>query len=184
VMPAEASSTEETLIQCYNKGCGQKFDPQTNDTDSCLYHPGPPYFHDAYKIWNCCNKKSTDFGTWLNFPGCTRGKHNGEKPADIVKVAAVKEIRPEKEEEVIVWKGLNKPAERKAEEERKEVPLTSYSGPESDATPCIHHPGQAIFHEGMKYWSCCEKKTSNFNAFLQQAGCQRGKHQWSAVRLC
>ncbi|RCN48469.1 CS domain protein [Ancylostoma caninum] len=218
-MPAE-TSTEETLIQCYNKGCGQKFDPRTNDTDSCLYHPGPPYFHDAYKIWNCCNKKSTDFGTWLNFPGCTRGKHNGEKPADIVKVAAVKEIRPEKEEEVIVWKGLNKPAERKAEEERKEVPLTiettpaaqaaiqrfreqqegkvaeeglrigapcrnnacdkSYSGPESDATPCIHHPGQAIFHEGMKYWSCCEKKTSNFNAFLQQAGCQRGKHQWSA----
>lgn len=115
--------------------------------DSCLYHPGPPYFHDAYKIWNCCNKKSTDFGTWLNFPGCTRGKHNGEKPADIVKVAAVKEIRPEKvimeslkngarvgffsnqleccfqEEDVIVWKGLNKPAERKAEQERKEVPL-------------------------------------------------------------
>ncbi|PIO77202.1 CS domain protein [Teladorsagia circumcincta] len=56
----------------------------------------------------------------------------------------------------------------------------SYSGPESDATPCIHHPGQAIFHEGMKYWSCCEKKTSNFNAFLAQGGCQRGKHQWSA----
>ncbi|KAK6731241.1 hypothetical protein RB195_007604 [Necator americanus] len=219
-MPAEAPASEETLIQCYNKGCGQKFDPETNNTESCLYHPGPPYFHDAYKIWNCCNKKSTDFGTWLNFPGCTRGKHNGEKPADIVKVAAVKEIRPEKEEEVIVWKGLNKPAERKAVEERKEVPIAvettpaalaaiqrfreqqagkgdeeglrigapcrnnacdkSYAGPESDATPCIHHPGQAIFHEGMKYWSCCEKKTSNFNAFLQQAGCERGKHQWSA----
>ncbi|KAK6057340.1 chord [Cooperia oncophora] len=95
-MPAESSSSEDNLIQCYNKGCGQKFDPQANNTDSCLYHPGPPYFHDAYKIWNCCNKKSTDFGTWLNFPGCTRGKHNGEKPADIVKVAAVKEIRPEK----------------------------------------------------------------------------------------
>nr|CDJ89573.1 CHORD and CS domain containing protein [Haemonchus contortus] len=219
-MPAEGSSSEDNLVQCYNKGCGQKFDPQNNTTESCLYHPGPPYFHDAYKIWNCCNKKSTDFGTWLNFPGCTRGKHNGEKPADIVKVAAVKEIRPEKEEDVIVWKGLNKPAERKAEEERKEVALKidvtpgaqaalqryreqqgnnpasnelrigapcrnnacdkSYSGPESDATPCIHHPGQAIFHEGMKYWSCCEKKTSNFNAFLAQAGCQKGKHQWSA----
>ncbi|KAK5983414.1 Cysteine and histidine-rich domain-containing protein 1 CHORD domain-containing protein 1 [Trichostrongylus colubriformis] len=219
-MPAKGSSSEDNLIQCYNKGCGQKFDPQDNNTESCLYHPGPPYFHDAYKIWNCCNKKSTDFGTWLNFPGCTRGKHNGEKPADIVKVAAVKEIRPEKEEDVIVWKGLNKPAERKAEEEREEVALKmdvtpgaqaalqryreqqgnnptsnelrigapcrnnacdkSYSGPESDATPCIHHPGRAIFHEGMKYWSCCEKKTSNFNAFLAQVGCEKGKHQWSA----
>ncbi|CAJ0607681.1 unnamed protein product [Cylicocyclus nassatus] len=56
----------------------------------------------------------------------------------------------------------------------------SYSGPESDETPCIHHPGQAVFHEGMKYWSCCQKKTSNFNAFLQQGGCSKGKHQWSA----
>ncbi|KJH40338.1 chord [Dictyocaulus viviparus] len=217
-MPSESTVSEEGFIQCYNKGCGKKFNPLENNTDSCLYHPGPPYFHDAYKIWNCCNKKSTDFGTWLNYPGCTRGKHNGQKPADIVKVAAVKEIRPEKEEDVIVWKGLNKPAERKTETDRKEVPLfvevtpgaksalqrfreqaksesenalrigapcrnnscdKTYSGPESDCIPCIHHPGQAVFHEGMKYWSCCEKKTSNFNAFLAQTGCQKGSHQWS-----
>ncbi|KAK6027519.1 CS domain protein [Ostertagia ostertagi] len=173
VMPAESSSSEDNLIQCYNKGCGQKFDRR----------------HNQYP------RRAARYMYGLNFPGCTRGKHNGEKPADIVKVAA--------EEDVIVWKGLNKPAERKAEEERKEVALKmdvtpgaqaalqryreqqgtiqpSYSGPESDATPCIHHPGQAIFHEGMKYWSCCEKKTSNFNAFLAQGGCQRGKHQWSA----
>ncbi|KAE9418199.1 hypothetical protein Angca_008995 [Angiostrongylus cantonensis] len=218
-MPSETEVCEGTFVQCYNKGCGKKFDPEANDTESCLYHPGPPYFHDAYKIWNCCNKKSTDFGTWLNYPGCTRGKHNGEKPADIVKVAAVKEIRPEKEGDVIVWKGLNKPAERKVERDREEVSLSigvtagaqaslqryreqqttlqtdntlrigapcrnnscdkSYSGPESDDTPCIHHPGLAVFHEGMKYWSCCEKKTSNFNAFLSQTGCEKGKHQWS-----
>ncbi|CAD6194797.1 unnamed protein product [Caenorhabditis auriculariae] len=164
-----------------------------------LFHPGPPYFHDAYKIWNCC-------------------KHNDEKPADIVKIAAVKEIRPEKEEDVIVWKGLNKPAERKAEAERKEVALRveategarlavekhnletselgtssslrvgapcrnngcekSYDGTNDEET-CQFHPGQAIFHEGMKFWSCCERKTSNFNAFLEQTGCQKGEHKWS-----
>jgi hypothetical protein len=30
----------------------------------------------------------------------------------------------------------------------------------------------------MKYWSCCNKKTSDFNAFLEQAGCARGEHCW------
>lgn len=45
------------LIYCYNMGCGQKFHPDKNFQDSCTYHPGPPYFHDAYKIWKCCEKK-------------------------------------------------------------------------------------------------------------------------------
>lgn len=69
------------------------------NAESCLYHPGPPYFHDAYKIWKCCGNKSTDFGcifinqiykpninllnsTWLSYKGCTRGPHNPEKPIE------------------------------------------------------------------------------------------------------
>ncbi|VDK87485.1 unnamed protein product [Litomosoides sigmodontis] len=103
---------EENLLYCYNKGCGTKFDPGENKSDSCLYHPGAPYFHDAYKIWSCCNQKSTDFSTWLSLKGCTRGQHSNQK--------SVVETKPEKEtkaksqtpEEVIVWSGLNKPAAR------------------------------------------------------------------------
>lgn len=45
----------------------------------------------------------------------------------------------------------------------------------------MYHPGKAIFHEGMKYWSCCNRKTSNFTAFLEQPGCTKGIHQWSNV---
>ncbi|CAB1333330.1 unnamed protein product [Coregonus sp. 'balchen'] len=30
----------------------------------------------------------------------------------------------------------------------------------------------------MKYWSCCKKKTSDFNTFLSQEGCSRGNHLW------
>jgi cysteine/histidine-rich domain-containing protein 1 len=30
----------------------------------------------------------------------------------------------------------------------------------------------------MKYWSCCEKKTSEFDNFLSQAGCTEGLHTW------
>uniref|UniRef100_A0A914DXI7 CHORD domain-containing protein n=1 Tax=Acrobeloides nanus TaxID=290746 RepID=A0A914DXI7_9BILA len=107
----------------YNKGCMQKFNPEENHKDACLYHPGPHYFHDAYKIWECCNRKSTDFNTWLSYKGCTTGTHDAEKPADNLKVSAVKEIRLEKPENIIVWNGLNKPAERNAVEARKMVGL-------------------------------------------------------------
>ncbi|XP_071372923.1 cysteine and histidine-rich domain-containing protein 1-like isoform X1 [Centroberyx affinis] len=54
----------------------------------------------------------------------------------------------------------------------------SYSGPESDGEVCKHHPGVPVFHEGMKYWSCCRKKTSDFNSFLSQQGCTTGRHLW------
>uniref|UniRef100_A0A9J2P0U7 CS domain-containing protein n=1 Tax=Ascaris lumbricoides TaxID=6252 RepID=A0A9J2P0U7_ASCLU len=209
---------EEELRYCYNKGCGQKFNPNENNADACIYHPGPAYFHDAYKIWNCCNKKSTDFGTWLSFKGCTRGRHNGEKPveetAKPIKVET--KIRPEAPEEVIVWNGLNKPAARdetprtisrvplepteaalKAIEAHNEQRLGEpsalhigvacansgcdkvYQGEQSNSEKCIYHPGTAVFHEGMKYWSCCEKKTSDFGAFLEQRGCTTGSHCWS-----
>lgn len=208
----------EELHYCYNKGCGKKFDPATNEGDSCLYHPGTPYFHDAYKIWNCCNQKSTDFSTWLSLKGCTRGRHNGEKPAIEKHEKPETKIKPEiSSDELIVWNGLNKPAARhdlpmmmrpiktelteaalKAIEKynaRKPEEIESnvhigvscknpgcekvYEGEKSDSENCIYHNGVAIFHEGMKYWSCCEKKTSDFSAFLEQKGCATGKHCWT-----
>jgi len=49
----------------------------------------------------------------------------------------------------------------------------------SDSEPCEHHPGGPIFHEGMKYWSCCQKKTADFDVFLSQKGCTKGSHLWS-----
>ncbi|KOC69964.1 Cysteine and histidine-rich domain-containing protein [Habropoda laboriosa] len=53
-----------------------------------------------------------------------------------------------------------------------------YNGPESDNEVCNHHPGVPIFHEGMKYWSCCQKKTTDFSAFLEQLPCAQGTHVW------
>uniref|UniRef100_A0A672RFM3 Cysteine and histidine-rich domain-containing protein 1 n=1 Tax=Sinocyclocheilus grahami TaxID=75366 RepID=A0A672RFM3_SINGR len=54
----------------------------------------------------------------------------------------------------------------------------TFSGPASDEETCLYHAGVPIFHEGMKYWSCCKRKTSDFNTFLSQEGCTQGKHQW------
>ncbi|XP_069842348.1 integrin beta-1-binding protein 2 isoform X2 [Dendropsophus ebraccatus] len=53
-----------------------------------------------------------------------------------------------------------------------------YQGPESCESNCVYHPGVPVFHEGMKYWSCCAIKTSDFNEFLDQKGCSTGTHLW------
>lgn len=54
----------------------------------------------------------------------------------------------------------------------------SFESTSSNETPCVHHPGVPIFHEGYKFWSCCQRKTSDFSAFLSQKGCETGKHKW------
>lgn len=54
----------------------------------------------------------------------------------------------------------------------------TYTGIDSDEETCNYHPGVPIFHEGMKYWSCCQKKTTEFSVFLDQPGCTKGKHVW------
>ena len=32
----------------------------------------------------------------------------------------------------------------------------------------------------MKYWSCCQKKTTEFDKFMDQVGCEIGRHRWTA----
>lgn len=54
----------------------------------------------------------------------------------------------------------------------------TYNGDDSNEEVCVFHSGVPIFHEGMKYWSCCQKKTTEFSVFLDQRGCSLGKHVW------
>nr|XP_023028071.1 cysteine and histidine-rich domain-containing protein [Leptinotarsa decemlineata] len=204
------------MLQCYNRGCGQKFDPENNKEDSCRHHPGEPVFHDAYKGWSCCKKKCIDFTEFLNIKGCTLSKHSNVKPPEPEK-PAVKDIPDEEVVEIkpIIASCLKRPPlsseliriepklapslkqqlnttglkqEEKTAIESGEIAIGTicknggcgkvYSGPETNSTSCIHHPGVPIFHEGMKYWSCCQKKTTDFNTFLSQIGCEQGTHLW------
>lgn len=41
-----------------------------------------PFFHDAYKGWSCCKKKSVDFTEFLNIKGCELSKHSNVKPPE------------------------------------------------------------------------------------------------------
>ena len=48
--------------------------------------------------------------------------------------------------------------------------------------PCSYHSGVPVFHEGLKGWSCCSKKTVDFDEFLQIKGCTLGKHSTEKPR--
>ncbi|XP_053703209.1 cysteine and histidine-rich domain-containing protein 1 [Synchiropus splendidus] len=216
-------------VLCYNKGCGQRFDPEHNPADGCTYHPGVPVFHDALKGWSCCKRRTTDFSDFLSIVGCTKGPHNKEKPPapikpDVTSSGEKKEAdeqkpkfseyiisapkpqeairRPSPDEPMVrlqhkVSSSLKQALEKlklsentveKKEEDGEEITVgtscknagcsKSYQGPSSDSDVCAHHPGFPIFHEGMKYWSCCKRKTSDFNTFLSQEGCNKGTHLW------
>ncbi|XP_034950511.1 cysteine and histidine-rich domain-containing protein [Chelonus insularis] len=209
-------SNERGLLLCYNRGCGKEFDPDNNEPDACVHHPGAPIFHDAYKGWSCCNKKCTDFTEFLNIKGCTKSYHTNQKPVepekppvDKSKVDEVIEYRapvhnvpamkrpPFETPQIIMTpvvsstlleqiKGLiaNEPSTEdksivKIGESCKNKPCkASYQGPQSDSETCTYHPGVPIFHEGLKFWSCCQKKTTDFGVFLDQPGCTQGTHLW------
>ncbi|XP_069603373.1 integrin beta-1-binding protein 2 isoform X3 [Ranitomeya imitator] len=227
---------QDHYLLCYNKGCGQRFLPDSNaavyllSPDSCLFHPGYPIFHDALKGWSCCRKRTTDFSEFLAIMGCTKGFHSNEKPAEPVKpdisgsknasdgpgskscteiivqgpksAEKMQKERPRTQEQMNplvlkVSRSLEQELEKLTLQSHKEsenkvdtsVTLSGtrckhsgckevYQGPESDIASCVYHPGVPVFHEGMKYWSCCAIKTSDFNEFLEQKGCSTGTHLW------
>lgn len=92
-------------LECYNRGCNSKYREESNHDQACTHHPGLPYFHDAYKIWSCCQKKSIDFTQFLDIKGCTKSKHSNVPPE---KPAKKEEL---KIEELAISEPVNKPLE-------------------------------------------------------------------------
>ncbi|XP_042896206.1 cysteine and histidine-rich domain-containing protein 1 [Parasteatoda tepidariorum] len=211
-------SSEVNQLQCYNRACGQLFDPETNNEDSCQYHPGVPVFHDAYKKWSCCDKKTTDFTEFLNIKGCANSYHSNVKPPEpkkpskeVMEEEAPPVRKPLQQQQNRVRPDVNEPMEHiqskigtslkpLLEKTLKEMALETekindgeiqlntpchnkgcrevYKGEYSNIETCMYHSGIPVFHEGMKYWSCCVKRTTDFDSFLEQVGCTTGKHKW------
>lgn len=210
-------------LPCYNRGCGQRFDPNNNTEDNCIHHPGVPFFHDAYKGWTCCNRKSVDFTEFLNIKGCTAGKHSNDKPPEpekpVKEEVIIEELPKAKIPDPIKKSTLVRPSwgsvltmleptvtpafrkqiddlpatlitpQKKNSDSSEILPGTlckhggcnyAYEGNHNDNKSCIYHPGVPIFHEGLKFWSCCQRRTSDFTAFMNQAGCETGNHKWTS----
>lgn len=48
---------------------------------------------------------------------------------------------------------------------------------ERGSETCTYHPGQALFHEGSKGWTCCKKRVLEFDEFMRIPGCKtRTRH--------
>ncbi|XP_053312522.1 cysteine and histidine-rich domain-containing protein 1 [Spea bombifrons] len=217
-------------VLCYNRGCGQRYDPESNNEDLCTHHPGVPVFHDALKGWSCCKRRTTDFSDFLSIAGCTKGPHSNEKPPEPVKPEVkttsekkeLADLKPKFNEHIIQapkpFESIKRPSPDEplvrlqlkvsaslkqaleklrlstenepeaAEEDTGEIKagtpcknagcLKTFAGPQTNEEICRYHAGVPIFHEGMKYWSCCKRKTSDFNTFLSQEGCSAGSHLW------
>uniref|UniRef100_A0A8C5DV63 Cysteine and histidine-rich domain-containing protein 1 n=1 Tax=Gouania willdenowi TaxID=441366 RepID=A0A8C5DV63_GOUWI len=217
-------------VLCYNKGCGQRFDPENNQDDSCTYHPGVPVFHDALKGWSCCKRRTTDFSDFLSIAGCTKGPHNKEKPPEPVKpdvkssgqnkdldeqkpkfnefiISAPKPqnaiFRPSADEPMVrmqhkVSASLKQALEKlklsentveSKEEEGDEIKIgtSCKNGGCTKVSQCVICFLEKCSHfvlfviSVMKYWTCCKRKTSDFNTFLSQEGCTTGPHLWRKI---
>ena len=48
-------------------------------------------------------------------------------------------------------------------------------GSARDEEECTYHPGQPIFHEGSKGWSCCKRRVLEFDEFMKIEGCKTKK---------
>ncbi|PWA22768.1 hypothetical protein CCH79_00002284, partial [Gambusia affinis] len=183
-------------VLCYNKGCGQRFDPENNQDDACTHHPGVPVFHDALKGWSCCKRRTTDFSDFLSIAGCTKGPHNKEKPPEPVKPdvkisGEKKELEAQKPKfnEYIIsapkpQEAIHRPSpdepmvklQHKVSSSLKQA-LEKLKRKMAMRSKSEHHVKMEDVQK-MKYWSCCKRKTSDFNTFLSQEGCTKGAHQW------
>jgi len=74
--------------KCVHKGCGKVF---TDPDEECVYHPGPPEFHEGQKGWMCCKPRVLTFDEFLAIPPCTKGKHStiDDTPTPAPKPSAV-----------------------------------------------------------------------------------------------
>ncbi|KAJ5379125.1 hypothetical protein N7509_012244 [Penicillium cosmopolitanum] len=187
--------------KCVHKGCGKVFaDPE----EDCVYHPGPPVFHEGQKGWKCCKPRVLTFEEFLSIPPCTTGKHSEvddtpvpepkkaaeEPPAAATPVPRVKPIS----ERPPITPAIATPgtppqspllrSQSRTTQTWKFLPMLRAVGKDAGLLTmaplpvrkkCVHHPGNPVFHEGSKGWSCCKRRVLEFDEFLRIPGCTEKK---------
>ncbi|KAI0111746.1 integrin beta-1-binding protein [Daldinia grandis] len=185
--------------KCVHKGCGKVY---TDPDETCVYHPGPPIFHEGQKGWKCCKPRVLTFDEFLEIPPCTEGKHSTtDLPPEIEKKAPVNtdansSLASKLTEAVSAAPTrapLNPqptptapppPPESEDDDPSLEIPdgkvcrrkgcnvAYKKSQGRSDDEKCVYHPGVPIFHEGSKGYSCCKRRVLEFDQFMKIEGCK------------
>lgn len=181
--------------KCVHKGCGKTYsDPE----EDCVYHPGPPVFHEGQKGWKCCKPRVLTFEEFLSIPPCTTGKHSTvddtpapepPKTTDLPPAPTPAENKTTLPERPPISPAIAPPApaepapEPDSDDPSLEIPANAtcrrkscgatYTGSDArDDEKCVHHPGAPVFHEGSKGWSCCKRRVLEFDQFLKIPGCK------------
>ncbi|KAI0172184.1 integrin beta-1-binding protein [Hypoxylon sp. FL1284] len=182
--------------KCVHKGCGKLY---TDPDEVCVYHPGPPVFHEGQKGWKCCKPRVLTFDEFLEIAPCTEGKHSTtDLPPEIEKKAPEDEGSLASKLAEAVSSAPSRapltpqpaptapppPPESEDDEPSVEIPdgktcrrkgcgATYKKGqPRSNDEKCVHHPGAPIFHEGSKGYSCCKRRVLEFDQFMKIEGCK------------
>ncbi|KAK8193735.1 HSP20-like chaperone [Phyllosticta capitalensis] len=189
--------------KCVHKGCGKSYE---DENEPCVYHPGPPEFHEGTKGWKCCKPRVLNFDEFLSIPPCTTGKHSdvddtpAPEPNKIdesspqptpapAPAAAAEPVRlPTRQAQPPAPAPSPKPQED--EDDDPELPIQAgqeckrrgcnakYDPSKGrEGEQCVHHPGAALFHEGSKGWTCCKRRVLEFDEFMKIEGCKtKDKH--------
>lgn len=154
--------------------------------------------------WKCCKPRVLTFDEFLTIPPCTTGKHStvddtppeeAPKP-DTSKIATLAENLDEKgpppTQPIAPTVAVPPPSTPAPPPEpdsddpslaipanatcrRKGCNATFDPDISRDNETCTHHPGQPVFHEGSKGWSCCKRRVLEFDEFMKIAGCTEKK---------
>jgi disease resistance protein len=83
-------------------------------------------------------------------------------------------------------------AKKKAEDEAEKVPfvtkdgfykcinkgcLKKYKPEDNNDKACSYHPGEAMFHDLKKWYTCCNVETWDWDAFMKLPTCTVGRHK-------
>lgn len=153
--------------------------------------------------WKCCKPRFLTFDEFLSIPPCTTGKHatvdDTPKPDPPFPTEVPEEVPPSPKPSATdgelrtpqpVPPAAPSPAPPESDSDDPSIPVppntvcrrrgcdatSPLKSPLSrDSEECVHHPGQALFHEGSKGWTCCKRRVLEFDEFMKIEGCKRKK---------
>ena len=194
------------MLKCTNLGCLKEYKEEENNDSACMFHDGKPMFHDIKKGWTCCNQVVYDWDSFQKLQGCRVGRHTIEKKdvtffknplneivdkptSDVITqpTNVVKDIGEYEKEQKRIQdeKEKNKPVNNEPLKNKEGLLFCSNSGckdkvysEESNSdVACNYHEGKPVFHDLVKYWSCCKKKeTWDWDEFMKIPTCIKGRH--------